>query len=256
MLEVKDLSFSYGSIRALTNVSIKVEESEIIAIIGSNGAGKTTLMRCIAGQLRRQGGSVTLRETPIPKAAHDVVKMGVAMVPEGRQIFPNLTVEENLEIGGYLCNRGQVHRGKERAFKLFPRLEERRRQLGGLLSGGEQQMLAIARGLMSEPKLLLLDEPSLGLAPMVVRSIFRTLREVNDAGVTILLVEQNAKKALAIANRAYVLETGHIVRTGTGAELLADPTILDAYLGTRNDGGQGPNGRSTSSNGAWGSTRQ
>jgi len=233
VLEVAGVTFSYGKIRALSGVNLAVREAEIVAIIGSNGAGKTTLMRCIAGQLRPQVGSINLRGVPLPAKPHEVVRRRVAMVPEGRLIFPNLTVEENLDIGGFTRSGSDLVKGKDRAFRLFPVLGERRRQMGGTLSGGEQQMLAIARGLMSEPRLLLLDEPSLGLAPLIVRDIFRTLQEINEAGVTVLLVEQNARKALAIAGRAYVLETGRIVRTGTGAELLKDPAILESYLGVR-----------------------
>ena len=229
MLRVENLSFSYDKIQAIRNVSFELQKGEIMAIVGANGAGKSSLMKCIAGLLKPQGGEVYLNDKKMESAAYRVVESGVSLVPEGRWIFPNLTVEENLLLGGYTSRNRAA--GVERSFAMFPRLEERRRQRAGTMSGGEQQMLAIARGLMSNPKVLLLDEPSLGLAPLIVNDIMSIIKQINNEGISVLLVEQNARKALSIAHHACVLEQGQIVKTGTGAELAADESIVAAYLG-------------------------
>jgi len=231
MLKIEDLKYSYGKIQALNGVNFEVKEGEIMAIVGANGAGKSTLMRCIAGLLKPQEGKILYNDMQLPAAAHKVVEHGIALVPEGRWIFPNLTVEENLLMGGYLVKDRQP--GVERSFKMFPRLEERRSQRAGTLSGGEQQMLAIARGLMSNPKVLLLDEPSLGLAPLIVNEVINIIDEINQQGVTVLLVEQNARKALKIAHHACVMEQGRIVRYGTGDEIAQDESVVAAYLGKK-----------------------
>ena len=225
MLRVENLSFSYDKIQAIRNVSFELQKGEIMAIV----AGKSSLMKCIAGLLKPQCGEVYLNDKKMESAAYRVVESGVSLVPEGRWIFPNLTVEENLLLGGYTSRNRAA--GVERSFAMFPRLEERRRQRAGTMSGGEQQMLAIARGLMSNPKVLLLDEPSLGLAPLIVNDIMSIIKQINNEGISVLLVEQNARKALSIAHHACVLEQGQIVKTGTGAELAADESIVAAYLG-------------------------
>ena len=229
MLRVENLSFSYDKIQAIRNVSFELQKGEIMAIVGANGAGKSSLMKCIAGLLKPQCGEVYLNDKKMESAAYRVVESGVSLVPEGRWIFPNLTVEENLLLGGYTSRNRAA--GVERSFAMFPRLEERRRQRAGTMSGGEQQMLAVARGLMSNPKVLLLDEPSLGLAPLIVNDIMSIIKQINNEGISVLLVEQNARKALSIAHHACVLEQGQIVKTGTGAELAADESIVAAYLG-------------------------
>ena len=229
MLRVENLSFSYDKIQAIRNVSFELQKGEIMAIVGANGAGKSSLMKCIAGLLKPQCGEVYLNDKKMESAAYRVVESGVSLVPEGRWIFPNLTVEENLLLGGYTSRNRAA--GVERSFAMFPRLEERRRQRAGTMSGGEQQMLAIARGLMSNPKVLLLDEPSLGLAPLIVNDIMSIIKQINNEGISVLLVEHNARKALSIAHHACVLEQGQIVKTGTGAELAADESIVAAYLG-------------------------
>ena len=229
MLRVENLSFSYDKIQAIRNVSFELQKGEIMAIVGANGAGKSSLMKCIAGLLKPQCGEVYLNDKKMESAAYRVVESGVSLVPEGRWIFPNLTVEENLLLGGYTSRNRAA--GVGRSFAMFPRLEERRRQRAGTMSGGEQQMLAIARGLMSNPKVLLLDEPSLGLAPLIVNDIMSIIKQINNEGISVLLVEQNARKALSIAHHACVLEQGQIVKTGTGAELAADESIVAAYLG-------------------------
>ena len=229
MLRVENLSFSYGKIQAIRNVSFELQKGEIMAIVGANGAGKSSLMKCIAGLLKPQWGEVYLNDKKMESSAYRVVESGVSLVPEGRWIFPNLTVEENLLLGGYTSrNRAD---GVERSFAMFPRLKERSKQRAGTMSGGEQQMLAIARGLMANPKVLLLDEPSLGLAPLIVNDIMSIIKQINNEGISVLLVEQNARKALSIAHHACVLEQGQIVKTGTGAELAADESIVAAYLG-------------------------
>lgn len=229
MLTLDNLSFAYNKIQALTDVSFSLNDGEIMAIVGANGAGKSTLMKCIAGVLKPNNGEIKIDGNLLSNKPHEVVKNGICLVPEGRWIFPGLSVEENLEIGGYTSNN--VEEGKELAFKMFPRLLERRKQRAGTLSGGEQQMLAIGRGLMSNPKIIMLDEPSLGLAPLIVNDIFSIIRAINDKGVSVLLVEQNARKALSIADKACVLEQGRIVKRGTGRELAQDESIINSYLG-------------------------
>ncbi|HET7825191.1 MAG TPA: ABC transporter ATP-binding protein [Anaeromyxobacter sp.] len=233
MLEVSDLRVHYGAIEALRGISLEVPAGQVVALIGANGAGKTTTLRAISKMLRPSGGAVRFEGEEVTHLpSHRLVARGMAHAPEGRGIFLNLTVKENLDLGAYLrTDRAGVSADLERAFALFPILAERRTQVAGTLSGGEQQMLAVARALMSRPKLMLLDEPSLGLAPQVVERIFAVLREVNEGGVSLLLVEQNAHKALQLAHRAYVLETGAVVMRGTGKELLASPEVRKAYLG-------------------------
>jgi branched-chain amino acid transport system ATP-binding protein len=233
ILQVTDLRVHYGAIEALRGISIEVPAGEVVALIGANGAGKTTTLRAISKMIRPSGGAVRfLGEDVTRLPSHAVVARGMAHAPEGRGIFLNLTLRENLMLGAYLRrDAAGIAQDAERAYALFPILAERRDQVAGTLSGGEQQMLAVGRALMSRPKLLLLDEPSLGLAPQLVERIFGALREVNEGGVALLLVEQNAHKALQLAHRAYVLETGSIVMSGTGRELLASPEVRKAYLG-------------------------
>jgi branched-chain amino acid transport system ATP-binding protein len=233
ILEVTDLRVDYGGIQALRGVSLTVPEGQVVALIGANGAGKTTTLRAISRMLRPSAGTVRFRGEDVTRLeSHQLVARGMAHAPEGRGIFLNLTVRENLELGAYLRrDRAGIAADADRNYALFPILAERRDQVSGTLSGGEQQMLAVARALMSRPRLLLLDEPSLGLAPQVVQRIFQVLRDVSATGVSLLLVEQNAHKALQLAHRAYVLETGNIVMTGTGQELLASPEVRKAYLG-------------------------
>jgi branched-chain amino acid transport system ATP-binding protein len=233
ILEVKDLQVHYGAIEALRGISLEVSQGQVVALIGANGAGKTTTLRAVSKMLKPSAGSVRFKGEDVTKLpSHALVSRGMAHAPEGRGIFLNLTVRENLDLGAYLrTDRAEIAKDADRAFSLFPILAERRNQVSGTLSGGEQQMLAVARALMSRPKLMLLDEPSLGLAPQVVERIFGVLREVNATGVALLLVEQNAHKALQLAHRAYVLETGNVVMTGTGKELLASPEVRKAYLG-------------------------
>jgi len=233
LLEVKDIHTYYGHIHALKGVSLTVEEGEIVTLIGANGAGKSTTLRTISGMNRPRKGEVIYQGQPIHKIPADkVVALGIGHVPEGRRIFPRMTVEENLEMGGFLIKDAKiVQERKEQAFTLFPRLAERRSQKGGTLSGGEQQMLAIGRALMQDPKLLLMDEPSMGLAPVLVDFIFEIIQKLNQQGKTILLVEQNARLALQIAHRGYVLQTGHLTMSGPAKELAARPEIQEAYLG-------------------------
>lgn len=233
MLQVEKINVFYGAIHALTDLSFHVEEGEIVALIGANGAGKSTSLKTISGLLHPQNGNIKFLGEDISCApAEEIVKKGIIHVPEGRKIFAPLTVMENLEMGAYLQNdRNQVEYDLHGAFERFPRLKERQNQLGGTLSGGEQQMLAIARGLMSKPKLMLLDEPSMGLAPVLVEQIFDIIQEINKAGTSILLVEQNAKMALSIADRAYVLETGNIVLEGSASKVMEDASVIEAYLG-------------------------
>lgn len=233
LLELKNVSVSYGRIEAIHDMSIAVETGEVVSLIGANGAGKTTTMRTISGLLNPSGGTINFDGENITKMkAHIRVVRGISQAPEGRGVFPGMTVMENLAMGAFSRkNRGTMAADLERVFSLFPRLAERKTQQGGTMSGGEQQMLAIGRALMSHPRLLLLDEPSMGLAPQFVRQIFKIITEINQQGTTVLLVEQNANQALARAHRAYVLETGNITRSGTGKELLADPSIKEAYLG-------------------------
>ena len=233
LLEVDNISVHYGRIQAIHDMSLTVEEGEIVSLIGANGAGKTTTMRTLAGLLNLSSGSIRFDGEDISKTkGHIRVVKGISLTPEGRGIFPSMTVMENLDMGAYaLKDKSQMAADFERVFDLFPRLKERQKQLGGTMSGGEQQMLAIGRALMAHPKVLLLDEPSMGLAPQFIRQIFSIIKQVNDQGTTVLLVEQNANQALAKADRAYVLETGRITHSGTGRELLANPAIKEAYLG-------------------------
>ncbi|MGI6491287.1 MAG: ABC transporter ATP-binding protein [Pelotomaculum sp.] len=232
LLSVENLSVSYGGIRALKGISFNVEEGEIVTLIGANGAGKSTTLKTICGLVRPQSGAITYQGTPLEKASpHQIVAKGISQVPEGRRVFTRLTVMENLEMGAYTRNKNEQRQSLEQVFARFPRLQERKNQLAGTLSGGEQQMLAMGRALMSRPRLLLLDEPSMGLAPMLVREIFAIISEINQSGTTILLVEQNANMALSIARRAYVLETGSIVLSGSAAEMTRNPEVRKAYLG-------------------------
>lgn len=233
ILELSDVNVFYGAIHALRGVSLRVAEGEVVTLIGANGAGKTSTLATICSLLRPRTGTVQYRGRDITREpTHKLVCDGLVMAPEGRGIFPNLTVEENLRIGAYSCtDKAAIQRNLAHGYEIFPRLAERRKQKGGTLSGGEQQMLAIARSLMSQPKLLLLDEPSLGLAPLIVQTIFQTIDRVNKEGVTILLVEQNARIALKHSHRAYVIEAGEIGIQGSSAELLNDPRVKAAYLG-------------------------
>ena len=233
MLKVENLSVNYGSIRALKNISFNVEKGEIITLIGSNGAGKTTTLHSISNLIKKQSGSITFNGEDITNLAADkIVTRNLIQVPEGRRIFQNLSVKENLELGAFLRNdKEQIARDLEMVFEYFPRLKERLRQNAGTLSGGELQMLAMGRALMAQPQLLLLDEPSMGLAPIFVDEIFNIVKKINQAGTTILLVEQNAFKALSIANRGYILETGEITKSGNAQDLISDPAVKSAYLG-------------------------
>lgn len=233
VIKLQDIETFYGEIRALKGISLEVQAGEIVTLIGSNGAGKTTTLRTISGQLKPRNGKIYFKDQSIEKIPpHEVAALGIAHVPEGRKIFPRLTVEENLEMGAFrITDNARIRQNMKKAFDLFPRLEERRKQKGGTLSGGEQQMLAMARALMSDPTILLLDEPSMGLAPLLVDHIFQVIKDLNEAGMTILLVEQNALKALKIANRGYVLQTGTVVLSGPGKELLNNELVKEAYLG-------------------------
>jgi branched-chain amino acid transport system ATP-binding protein len=231
LLEVDDIEVRYGAIRALKGVSFHVDESEVVALLGANGAGKTTTQKTISGMMRPSLGEIRFdgeRIDGLP--AHDLIRLGICHVPEGRRVFPRMSVAENLEMGAFRFKRPDPE-VLAHCFALFPRLKEREHQYAGTLSGGEQQMLAIARALMGKPRLLLLDEPSMGLAPLIVRQIFDIVREINETGVTVLIVEQNAAQALALADRGYVLETGELVLSGSGQELLADDLVRAAYLG-------------------------
>jgi len=233
MLSLENVSVNYGAIEALTGISLHVAEGEVVTLIGANGAGKTTTLRTITGLLQPTAGSIVYEGEEIGgKPTHKLVARGISMSPEGRGVFANLTVRENLQMGAYLkTNKREIAEDMDRAFRMFPRLKERESQKAGTLSGGEQQMLAIGRALMSRPRLLLLDEPSLGLAPLVVHTIFEAIDEIRTKGTTILLVEQNAHAALGHSDRAYVLETGRIVMEGPSKQLAADPRIKEAYLG-------------------------
>lgn len=233
MLEIFDLSVSYGAIKAVQGICLKVPDGKIIALIGTNGAGKSTTLRTICGLLRPESGRILLDGEDISRLPpQDVVKRGISMVPEGRHVFPDLTVYENLMLGAYIrANQGEVRKELEGVYVLFPRLKEREKQLAGTLSGGEQQMLALGRALMADPKILLMDEPSLGLAPVLVQEIFALVRRINGQGKTLLLIEQNARAALTVCDYAYVLETGRIVMEGTGAELLNNDNVRKIYLG-------------------------
>ena len=232
MLKVEDLHVYYGSIHAIKGVSFEVNEGEIVTLIGANGAGKSTTLNTIAGLLKPRSGHVTFEDKPISgMSASKIVPQGLALCPEGRRVFQQMTVRENLEMGGYTRPAGEISASLDDVFERFPRLKERHKQVAGTLSGGEQQMLAMGRALMSKPRLLMLDEPSMGLAPLLVEQIFDIVCELNRAGTTILLVEQNAQMALSIANRAYVLETGSIVKTGDANDLMHDDDVRKAYLG-------------------------
>ena len=235
MLKISDLYVNYGGINALRGISLEVPDGEIVTLIGANGAGKSTTLRTITGLVKAASGSVLWNDTELlGKPIDEIFKSGIAMVPEGRRVFSDLTVLENLRIGAYLRkDTEEIEKDIEWVYSLFPRLKERYWQYAGTLSGGEQQMLAVGRALMSRPKLMMMDEPSLGLAPLVVQDIFSIIKEINRQGVTILLIEQNANMALRIADRGYVLETGRISMTGTGMELLNDESVKAAYLGTK-----------------------
>ena len=233
MLKIENLHVAYGGIQALRGISLEVPDGKIVTLIGANGAGKSTTLRTITGLVKASSGSITWNgEELLGKPIDKIVTTGIAMSPEGRRVFPDMTVLENLKIGAYLRkDKAEIQKDIQWVYSLFPRLEERHWQLAGTLSGGEQQMLAVGRALMSRPKLMMLDEPSLGLAPLVVQDIFTIIREINRQGVTVLLVEQNANMALKIADQAYVLETGNITMSGTGAELLVNEKVREAYLG-------------------------
>ena len=232
LLKVENISTFYGGIRALDRVSLEVARGEIVAVLGANGAGKSTLLKCLSREMKVKEGSITFDGKPLAGKPYNVVEGGMVIVPEGRQIFHKLSVQENLRIGCCLRRDADgIRRDFEKVYALFPRLRERKDQYGGLLSGGEQQMLAIARGLMARPKLMLLDEPSLGLAPIVVKQIMEILREVNEGGTSILLVDQNAKKALRLCHRAYLMNVGRVVREERGEVLLQDASLMQAYLG-------------------------
>lgn len=232
ILDVKDINVFYGAIHAIKDISFHVDEGEIVTLIGANGAGKSTTLNTISGLLRSKTGDIQFLGSSITKTSpNKIVSHGLVMVPEGRRIFLGLTVEENLEMGAYTRPKAEIKESLENVYELFPRLRERRTQIGGTLSGGEQQMLAMGRSLMAKPKLIMLDEPSMGLAPLLVDLIFEIIADLHKGGATILLVEQNAQAALSIADRAYVLETGNIVKTGKGSELISDPDIKKAYLG-------------------------
>ena len=232
MLKVNDLNVFYGSIHAVKGVSFEVEEGEIVTLIGANGAGKSTTLNTVAGLLKPRSGAIEFEgESLIGVPAHKMVSKGVALCPEGRRVFQDLTVRENLEMGAFTRTDDEAVEMRKVVYERFPRLKERRNQRAGTLSGGEQQMLAMGRALMSKPKLMMLDEPSMGLAPILVKEIFDIIKVFNDMGTTVLLVEQNASMALSVADRGYVLETGRVVKTGTGAELLVDDDVRKAYLG-------------------------
>ncbi|VDG98752.1 LIV-I protein F [Lysinibacillus sphaericus] len=233
MLSIQDLNVYYGSIHALKGVSLEVNEGEIVTLIGANGAGKSTLLKTLSGLLKPKDGTIHYQDSLISgKPAQSIVKMGVSQVPEGRRVFADMTVEENIELGAYLRkDKAEIGKDLKKVYSIFPRLHERRKQTAGTLSGGEQQMLAMGRAIMARPKLLLLDEPSMGLAPLMVKTIFETVKDISKAGTTILLVEQNAHIALSIADRGYVIETGRVILSGTAAELQASEEVKNAYLG-------------------------
>ncbi|MBR5475096.1 MAG: ABC transporter ATP-binding protein [Lachnospiraceae bacterium] len=232
MLKVTDLTAGYGGIQALKGVSLEVNEGEIVAVLGANGAGKSTLLKCISGIMKPTGGTIEFMGKTIAQNPAELVASGMVHVPEGRQIFAKLTVEENLRVGsGLRKDKDGIRRDMERVYTMFPRLKEREKQYGGLLSGGEQQMLAIARGIMAKPKLMMLDEPSLGLAPVIVKQVFDIVQEINKEGMTIMLIEQNAKKALGICDQAYIMQVGKVAISGAGKVLAADESLTKAYLG-------------------------
>lgn len=231
MLKVTDLAVSYGHVEALRGVNVEVHKGQIVSIIGANGAGKTTLLRTISGLVKPKTGTVEFEGAPLPRKPSKIVGAGVVHVPEGRKCFSGLTIRDNLLVGGYLFKGADLEKDLQEQYKRFPILESRKDQFAGTLSGGEQQMLAMGRALMSKPRILLLDEPSMGLSPLFVGEIFKIIEDVSKAGTTVLLVEQNAKKALSIADRGYVLETGRVVKTGKASDLLNDDSIKKAYLG-------------------------
>jgi branched-chain amino acid transport system ATP-binding protein len=232
VLRIQNLKVAYGKIQALWGVSLEIGEGEIVALVGANGAGKTTLLKTISGILRGQSGSIHFNEKPIEKLMPgDIVRLGIAQVPEGRKLFPEMTVLDNLLMGGYTVKPSNLQPRLDQVYKIFPVLKERQKQIAGTLSGGEQQMVAIGRGLMAGPRLLMLDEPSLGLAPVLVEEMFQVIEEINRSGVTVLLVEQNTQNALSVAHKGLVMELGRIVLSGSGTELLADENVRKAYLG-------------------------
>jgi len=234
VLSIRNLNVKYGEIHALHDISLEVDTGQVVAVVGANGAGKTTLMMTLAGALSPSSGEVLFEGEPLPREAYKVVGRGISLVPERRRLYANLTVRENLLMGAYLRKgMASIEADLERMYDLFPIMKERVKQYAGTLSGGEQQMVAIARGLMSRPKLLLLDEPSLGLAPLMVQTMFKTIRDINAEGVTVLLAEQNAFQALDMADHAFVLETGRVLVSGSGKELLEDPLVRKAYLGVK-----------------------
>ncbi len=236
MLAVKNLSVSYGHIDALKDVSLNVGEGSIVSIIGSNGAGKTTMLNTISGLVKLKKGVIEFEGSSLGQIPQNVVKRGIVHVPEGRKVFSGLTIKENLVMGGYLLkDKKRLNENIDKMFKMFPILRERQDQHAGTLSGGEQQMLAICRGLMSEPKMVLLDEPSLGLSPIMAKEVFKIIQAIRDNGITVMLVEQNAKKALALSDYAYVLENGKIIMSGEGRKLLCDPAVKKAYLGEKKE---------------------
>ena len=231
LLTIENLTVSYGGIEAVKNVSLSVPEGEIVTLVGANGAGKSTVLKSAAGLVKPKSGCIFFKGQNIAaKPPHEIVKQGIALVPEGRRVFANLTVKENLKIGAYL-RKDDLKESMQHIYSLFPRLKERRWQLSGTLSGGEQQMLALGRALMSRPELIMMDEPSLGLAPLIVKDIFDIIKEIRNEGITVLLIEQNANLALSCADTAYVLETGRLVKKGTGKALLRDESVKEAYLG-------------------------
>ena len=232
ILKVDNLSAAYGGIQALRGVSLEVQEGEIVSVLGANGAGKSTLLKCISSVMKTTGGTVEFMGKPASKKPYEVVEAGLVQVPEARQIFAKLTVYENLRIGSnFRKDQSGIKEDIERVYSIFPRLKEREKQYGGLLSGGAQQMLAIGRGMMARPKLMMFDEPSLGLAPVIVQQVFEVIKELNKEGLSIMLIEQNAQKALSISDHAYIMQTGRVVMHGTGKELLADENMVSAYLG-------------------------
>ena len=232
ILKVDNLSAAYGGIQALRGVSLEVQEGEIVSVLGANGAGKSTLLKCISSVMKTTGGTVEFMGKPASKKPYEVVEAGLVQVPEARQIFAKLTVYENLRIGSnFRKDQSGIKEDIERVYSIFPRLKEREKQYAGLLSGGEQQMLAIGRGMMARPKLMMFDEPSLGLAPVIVQQVFEVIKELNKEGLSIMLIEQNAQKALSISDHAYIMQTGRVVMHGTGKELLADENMVSAYLG-------------------------
>ncbi|MEZ2717277.1 ABC transporter ATP-binding protein [Niallia circulans] len=233
MLHIKDLNVYYGNIQALKGVTLDIKEGEIVTLIGANGAGKSTLLKTLSGLIKHKKGSIEyLGKSIAGKPAQSIVKAGMSHVPEGRRVFSNMTVEENLELGAFLRkDKQEIQKNLQKVYEIFPRLFERKKQLAGTLSGGEQQMLAMGRAIMAKPKLLLLDEPSMGLAPIIVRTIFQVIQEINEEGTTVLLVEQNAHMALSIAHRGYVIETGKVVLSGSAQELQESDELKQAYLG-------------------------